>query len=301
MDYIIYHASCQDGWVAAYVAAKKWPNATLLPLSYGLSPAKLDEVFKDVFHKDVIMVDYSFPSRELMEELARVTKSLQVYDHHISKKDVLEGLPYAVFDNARSGAGLAWDYLFGKDSGFTDVLNRPFRPRPWWVNYTEDQDLWKFKLPESRIVNAYLMVQPRTIESWKKIELVSVREAMDFGSGANARAEFEVRALLNILQKGVFHDWSVGVVNTSVAVSEVGEAIYNSGYAIAMTWHERANGDVSFGLRSTTVDVGAIAKEYGGGGHKNSAGFELSIYEARKLLDKVLSRGTHAEPTSRCC
>ena len=140
MDYILYHANCQDGWVAAYIAAKKWPDATLMPLSYGLSVEQLDKVFQATFQQNVIMVDYSFPSRGVMEELGRTTKSLRVYDHHISKKEVLEGLDFAVFDNERSGAGLTWDYLFGKDSGHK--LDLYFLPRPWWVNYTEDQDLW---------------------------------------------------------------------------------------------------------------------------------------------------------------
>jgi len=298
MDYILYHANCQDGWVAAYIAAKKWPDATLVPLSYGLSAEQLDKVFQATFHKNVIMVDYSFPSRNMMEELGFRCSSLRVYDHHISKKEVLEGLDFAVFDNERSGAGLAWDYLFGKDSGHK--LDLYFLPRPWWVNYTEDQDLWKWKLPDGRVVNAYLMVQPRTIAAWKRIERMQVNEAFQLGVGAQARNEFDVHGLFNTVQEGVFHGHKTGVVNTSVAVSEVGEAIYTSGYAVALSWYERADGQVSFGLRSTTVDVGTIAKEYGGGGHKASAGFEISVERARQLLDIVLGRNKY-EPTSRCC
>ncbi len=248
---------------------------------------------------NVIMVDYSFPSREVMEELGRTTKSLRVYDHHISKKEVLEDLDFAVFDNERSGAGLAWDYLFGKDSGHK--LSLYFLPRPWWVNYTEDQDLWKWRLSDSRTINAYLMVQPRTVAAWEKVERMNVCDALQLGFGARERNEFDVRGLFNTIQEGIFHGHKTGVVNTSVAVSEVGEAIYTSGYAaVALSWYERADGQVSFGLRSTTVDVGAIAKEYGGGGHKASAGFETSVERARQLLDIVLRRNKY-EPTSRCC
>src|SRR6267378_1509680 len=201
MDYILYHANCQDGGCAAYIAKKKWPDATLLPLSYGLTLEKLDSVFRTVLQKDVIMVDYSFPTREAMEELERVTKSLRVFDHHISKKEILAGFNFAVFDNARSGAGLAWDYLFGKNSTPNDT-DRPFvyMNRPWWVNYTEDQDLWKWQLPNGRAINAYLMVQPRTIEAWQKIEQIQASEALQLGVGAQARNEFDVKALLNTVQ-----------------------------------------------------------------------------------------------------
>lgn len=312
MDYILYHKNCQDGWCAAYICKKKWPDAQLLPLSYGLTQGELDMVFECVFQKDVIMVDYSFPNRELMEELARVTRYLKVYDHHASKKDVLAGFNFAVFDNERSGAGLAWDHIFGKDSHsfeFTNGGSVVQRPRPWWVNYTEDQDLWKWKLPDGRIINSFLMIQPRTIEAWQKIERMQVSEAIQIGTGAKQNTDFTVRSLMGTVQLGRFMGYRVGIVNTSVAVSEVGEAIYNllseeplypgKAYDLAMTWYERAKGDVSFGLRSLTVDCGVLAKAYGGGGHKNSAGFEMSLTEARDLLDRILSRGAYAPITYR--
>src|SRR6266446_3775759 len=247
MDYILYHANCQDGWVAAYIAAKKWPSATLLPLSYGLTLEKLDNLIRTIFQKDVIMVDYSFPTREEMKALKIVTKSLRVFDHHISKKDILEGFDFTVFDNKRSGAGLAWDYLFGKDSTenqYGDCTGFGIH-RPWWVNYTEDQDLWNWKLPYSREINSYLMIQERSIYRWEQIETITEpMSVFDQGLGAQARAQFDVRDLMRNVQVGLFHGYETGVINTPIAVSEVGETIYNSGFDIAMAWHERAQGDI---------------------------------------------------------
>jgi nanoRNase/pAp phosphatase (c-di-AMP/oligoRNAs hydrolase) len=43
---------------------------------------------------------------------------------------------------------------------------------------------------------------------------------------------------------------------------------------------------VVFSLRSTDVglDVSEIAKSYGGGGHRNAAGFRLTIEQFKELL-----------------
>lgn len=302
MDFILYHANCQDGWAAAYVAKKKWPQATLVPLSYGLAAGEIDAIFALTFQKDVFMVDYSFPTRELMQQLANTTKSLRVLDHHISKKEVLAGFDFAVFDNERSGAGLAWDYLFGGES--QGPYGENVLDRPWWVDYTEDQDLWRWKLPYSREINGYLMVQERTVERWQQIETIKEPMAVfEQGIGIQQRTEFDVRDTLRNLQAGRFHGYRTGVVNASIVVSEVGEAIYNQGYDIALMWHERKQGDISFGLRSKTVDVGAIAKQYGGGGHKAASGFETSLERGREILDAILGRceeiGVHG--TTRCC
>ncbi len=92
MDRIFYHENCQDGWCAAYVAHKRYPEAALTPLSYGLSLKERDRIMAKCSQMDVLMVDYSFAHKEINEELANVAKSLLILDHHASKKENLEGL-----------------------------------------------------------------------------------------------------------------------------------------------------------------------------------------------------------------
>ena len=79
----------------------------------GIDP---EPVIAQAAGKDVIMLDYSLRTRELNDRLNRGAKSLRILDHHRTAEVVLAGAGYATFDMSRSGAGLAWDYLFGKDS-----------------------------------------------------------------------------------------------------------------------------------------------------------------------------------------
>lgn len=304
MDLILFHKNCPDGWCAAYICKMKYPKAELMPLNHGLLPAALEELFNHTTGKDVIMVDYSLRTRELNDRLNAVAKSFHIYDHHKTALAALDGATYATFDMKRSGAGLAWDYLFGIDSGvmaFTGV-------RPWWVIYTEDQDLWNWMLPGSQEINAFLMVQPRNMETWDHIITMNVEEARAKGAGVRQYIEYYTRSVVAELQEGVFvfegRNYRTAVLNIPYAgVSEAGNALVNAGYEIGLAWFERGDGITQFSLRSLKggdVDVSAIAKSHGGGGHQSAAGFQVSLAEGRALVDQILGRQTVYVP-SRCC
>jgi len=313
MDIIIFHNNCPDGWAAAFICKMKWPEAELMPLNHGLLPAALDELFNYATGKDVIMVDYSLRTRELNDKLASVAKLFRILDHHKTAQAVLEGAAYATFDMKRSGAGLAWDYLFGADSDYHKQLSvynptadptMPAMKRPWWVNYTEDQDLWNWALPDSQEVNAYLMVQPRTMEAWKSmiaflniggVETV-IDQVVKLGKGVREYIEYYTRSVVAEAQEGVLvfegTNHRTAVLNIPYAgVSEAGSALCKSGYPISLLWFERGDGITQFSLRGDgSVDVSAIAKSFGGGGHNNAAGFQVSLKEGRDFVDKVLGR-----------
>jgi oligoribonuclease NrnB/cAMP/cGMP phosphodiesterase (DHH superfamily) len=307
MNFIIYHNSCPDGWCAAYICKKKYPEAELMPLNHGLSPEQMDKLMNACFDKDVIMVDYSLRTRFDNDQLKVASKSFRILDHHKTAQAVLEGAPYATFDMKRSGAGLAWDYLFGKDSPeLTDATDSVKEYRPWWVKYTEDQDLWNWQLDHSQEINAYLMVQPRTVETWNEITRIGVDDAYANGVGVRQYIDYYTRSVVAELQEGVLvfegRNYRTAVLNIPYAgVSEAGSALVEKGYDIGLAWFERGDGVTQFSLRSKKggdVDVSAIAKSYGGGGHQSAAGFQMSVGEARDLVDDILGRVD--VPTSSC-
>lgn len=116
------------------------PEAECVPASYGDEPP-------DCSDRDVIIVDFSYP-RDVLEYMAEQAKSLRVLDHHKTAAADLDGFPGAIFDRDRSGAGLAWDELVGGK-------------RPEIVDFVEDRDLWRYSLPNSRAINAWISSLPR--------------------------------------------------------------------------------------------------------------------------------------------
>ncbi len=299
MDLILYHGHCPDGWCAAFIASKRYPEAQLIPLDHGATNPP--PIVKDL---DVLMVDFSLRTREENDALAAAAKSFRILDHHKTAQAVLEGAPYAVFDMKRSGAGLAWDYLFGKDSQLLQSSPLVYKPeyvhdqsvwaiteRPWYVNYVEDRDLWNWKFPSSREICAFLGTLPFTIEAWDELDGADIRSVKVAGDGALAHINHYVREAVKQAQTGILQGYRTAVLNVPyLNCSEVGNELAKT-HEVSLTWFERGDGIVQFSLRSIgDIDVSAIAKVFGGGGHKNAAGFQLSLNEGRVLVDRIIGR-----------
>src|SRR5438309_9630563 len=161
VDLVIYHGACRDGFTAAWVAAMRHPGADFQAGYFGNKAPS-------VIGRSVVILDFSYP-REVLETMAREAEELVLLDHHKTAEADLAGLPYAHFDMERSGAGLAWDYFF------------PGEPRPWLVDYVEDRDLWRFRLPDSKAVNAYLSVLPFDFAAWRQASALPLEEATRLG------------------------------------------------------------------------------------------------------------------------
>jgi oligoribonuclease NrnB/cAMP/cGMP phosphodiesterase (DHH superfamily) len=301
MDLILYHGHCPDGWCAAYIASKKYPEAKLVPMDHG---ADHSEVLKECIHKDVLMVDFSLRTREESDALAASTRSFQIYDHHKTVEAILKDAPYAVFDMKRSGAGLTWDYLFGKDSKLLQNSPLVYKPeyvhdqsvwaiakRPWYVDYVEDRDLWNWALPNSREICAALGTVPLTKDAWDKIAEITPMAALEYGRGALAHIDHYVREAIKQAQTGMLQGYKTAVLNVPyLNCSEIGNELAKT-HEVSLTWFERGDGIIQFSLRSIgDIDVSVIAKSFNGGGHKNAAGFQLPLEEGRQRVDWILGR-----------
>ena len=262
---VIYHANCPDGFAAAWSARRAHPGSAVsgdiefVPAQYGDAPP-------DVTGKHVVVVDFSFP-RSVLLEMDTKANSMVVLDHHKTAQKDLAGLPFCVFDMDRSGARIAWEHWFGTE----DV--------PALIRYVEDRDLWRFALPWSREVSAYMSTLPRTFEALddlhSRLEDEGVRVVGELGSIALRVTSQYVQAQLPRAQTVRIYGYDVPCINTTFAVSElVGELAKSTPFAAG--WFQREDGKFVYSLRSSadsSVDVSAIAKYYGGGGHAHAAGF----------------------------
>jgi hypothetical protein len=300
INFIITHAKCPDGWCAAFIAKKRYPDAEIMPLDHG-SPVPFDVVKG----RDVLVLDFSWPVREDNIKLHDLAKSFHIYDHHRTAQERLEGLPFVTFDMKRSGAGLAWDYLFGKDRPIIwegEKIGKPFvyQTRPWYVSYVEDRDLWNWALPNSKAVNAYISTLKFTIEEWDYLDKIKVEQAEQFGIPVLRYIDIYVREVAAEAQKGVW--WVNNRPYTTLVVgcpyvncSEVGNTLAQNA-DVSLTYFERHDGQVQFSLRSIgDIDVSEIAKKFLGGGHQHAAGLRLPLDEARKMIDTILGRRDYAK------
>lgn len=269
---VIYHAGCWDGFCAAWVLRGAFPDAEFHAAHYGTEPP-------DVAGRDVFVVDFSY-KRPVMLAIAAAARSLTVLDHHKTAEADLAGLPaecnglYGVAPNVvfkmdRSGGRLAWEYLHGAE------------PSPWLVDYTEDRDLWRHALPNSREVNAALRSYPLDFAEWERLSALDPASLVAEGA-AILRAERQViDTHVRNAREVELGGHRVLCCNATTLFSEIaGELAV--GRPFGACYFDRADGKRQWSLRSRDggVDVSEVAKRFGGGGHRNAAGFETDAGKA---------------------
>jgi oligoribonuclease NrnB/cAMP/cGMP phosphodiesterase (DHH superfamily) len=261
---IVYHGSCDDGWTAAWAA---W-------LRFGDTAEYVEGHYPpvgefDVDGRDVYFLDYC-PTREKLDAFQKRAKSLRIIDHHRTAEDVCVGLDFATFDMNRSGAGLTWDEIH------TNV------PRPRLVDYIEDRDLWNWKLPNSKEINAYVQSIPRdTFDNWSGLaDIVEKQPKLVIETGkALLRAEQRnidmCKASVRVLTFLGYPEVpvvNVNGANVSLLLNQLAKPNY-----FAVGWYQRADGTFSISMRAKDFDVARIAEKFGGGGHKLAARFTSTI------------------------
>ena len=259
---VLYHAECADGFGAAWAIWKRFPEVRFLPVKHG-EPRP-----NDLRGERVIIVDFSYP-RPVLEGIAKEATSLLVLDHHITAEQALTGLPFAYFDQNRSGAVLAWDWAHDA-------------PAPWLLQYIQDKDLWHWKLPLSREISAALASYPFDFQLWDRFR----QDELEWEGRAILRYENELITKLSALASlVVFEGATIPAVQSAVLTSQIGERLAAE-HPFCLIWHDR-NGRRYYSMRSREdgADVGAIAAVFGGGGHTHAAGFSVPLLPDGSLPD----------------
>jgi len=274
---VLYHGNCFDGMSACWAAWKKFgDDAEYRAVNYG-QDFPFNEYGKN---DDIYIVDFSY-RRDILLALKDEVNKLVVLDHHKTAQKDLEGLDFCIFDMEKSGARLTWEYFhWEKDSGGMFYGEDEFNPPvPKLIQYVEDRDLWRFKLPWSKEINAYIQSYPMTIA-----EYISIDKMLE-GNFERCRTEgWAIERYKNTMVEAQCRHFSiqnvggynVPVVNSTILFSEVGNSLclkYPE-YPFAAYFTIRNDGKKQWGLRSIgDFDVSEVAKKLGGGGHKNAAGF----------------------------
>lgn len=299
-DICIYHFPCDDGFASAWIARKRWPDVQVVPTNYGLP---LPDV--DFIGKNVLIADFSYKPDAISELMMSYgARSIIILDHHKTARADLKdftvemcgtakfvagdmegmfsdfaelGRPAvaARFDMERSGASLTWEFCFPDD------------PMPELIKYIEDRDLWRMSLPKTRQVSLFLRSFPYDFSTWTTI--VDNMSDPVSRSGSLKQAEAIER----------FYDNKLAEMLPTATIKTIGKwsgvPVAHAPYAFASDLaHELlkknpdapfaavvvdAYGSRTYSLRSenSRQDVSEVARAFGGGGHRNAAGFRVPV------------------------
>lgn len=278
--YVLYHAACWDGFCAAWVARSVLKGEVeYIPVQYGQGPPQIEPKSR------LYILDFSYSQDQLFKWWTpgpNAVEHLVVLDHHktaqaaladFDKVCVANGLdvPKIVFDMNKSGGRLAWEHFYLK----SEIM------MPWLVKYTEDRDLWRWAIPHSKAVNAWLRSYPLDFKLWDELSKCNplafdgLRFPVGEGEAILRREQQIIDDHLRHAREIEIDGHKVLAVNATVLFSEIaGELAKDRPFGAC--YFDKADGKRQWSLRSRDggVDVSEVAKKFGGGGHRQAAGYE---------------------------
>lgn len=309
---VIYHANCADGFGAAFAAwLKLGDEAEYLPMQYN-QPHTADYNGREIyildfsFHKE--MMDYVFAHAKRVVWLDHHKTAFEMW----CKDDERQFFEWAFVSepennsyiklNNKSGAMLAWEYF------------HPDIEVPMLIKHIDDYDRWQFKLKGTKeFMKALWSYAPWSFELWR--DILNITEKKEW-IAASADPQFS-KGYTDMLLEGAAilraHEVNVQAVvkgaGRSCRISKCTKWVHSSklagdscfveglaancpphlasdvGHELAirsgtygLLWHIDKDGICKCSLRSNgDYDVSAIAKSFGGGGHKSASGMEVDI------------------------
>lgn len=307
-DYVIYHRQCLDGFTGFILLTMTntiTKNALIFP---DMPSAK--EAPPNIDDKNIIIIDVAY-KKEVLSEIFERAKSVVFIDHHISiNEDVKELVKKynqheIVYDKYRSGASLTWLYFNNTES------------LPRFIRYIEDNDIGKWEIEETipfiNGLEVYYKLDPteKNINSWKKLifnnskieklikkgyifetykeyllDINSKKYSLELFPSQQVYEEFP-----NVFQRPEQYKVAVYCGNGCPSTSLIGKRLVEKvdcDFAIIWTFHmDKKEYVLSF--RSDKVNVGEIAKAFGGGGHElaSACGFSNTKYNITDLFGKI--------------
>ena len=307
-NYIIYHKDCLDGYSGLFIAyyygafdesSHIYPD---VPSARTIPPGIKD--------KDILIIDVAY-NIDLLEKIIEKSNSVTFIDHHDTiYKDVMSLLDKnefktkltVIFDREKCGSSLVWNKFF------------PDIKRPSFIKYVEDHDTGTWKHIKTKFFifglesNYKLIPSLENLEIWKKLlNKDIVKQLCEEGLIINKYhtklieqnyGKYSLESFPGTKIYGTFKEYFKKIGQYSVAVycglscpsvNGISEKLLNSVECnFTMIWTLNIDKkEYIISMRSREVDVGSIAKLFGGGGHKFAAAFTISssIYNILDLFE----------------
>jgi len=260
---VLYHANCPDGFGAAWAFRRKFgASAEYIPVTHG-------EERPCVKDRDVFIVDFSY-DRAIMLEMEQEASSLVVLDHHKSAQEHSGDLEFCYFDMNHSGAYLAWDYLFPDDNV------------PLLIQYVEDRDLWKWELDSSMEILSAVDAFKKDFKTWDRlssfldaVNSITWVKVRSMGEGILKYKDTLIASMSRHQYRIDILEYNVPVINVPFFQSEIASDMAEGEDFSAAYYYDGEGYCFSLRSRDDGVDVSKIASCFGGGGHRNAAGFRV--------------------------
>lgn len=301
---IVYHQvkpgiDCPDGICAAWIAAEYCKvfghDYEVVGESYKKNEEYQNYKFPfDTVDNDIILCDFSYPWKVMMW-ITNEANSLTVLDHHESQVDDISRLQDRIkggYSAKDCGATFAWRYFFPN-------LEAPWFLEHVWKRDTGAEGYYDGDCPNSEAITTAMSARRKGLVGFQAfpifnaLEKATHEELIVEGRELLKERDILVESEINNYfgDNGGYLDLTVGDINYCVPCLTIKNPEADKHYSIIGSKLARIFEESPFvavvtssepnkvSLRShskSEANCGAIARVFGGGGHKNAAGFNRS-------------------------
>lgn len=243
------------------------------------TPFPIESIRKD---EVVYIVDFSISPDE-MRELLKITKNVTWIDHHITAIEKYKDFEYDIRGVRYDGVAacmLTYCYLnHMTDGGHGEI--KPFEiemsyKAPFYTELIADWDVWTFDFGNltKAFITAFNAEDTHPLgDFWSKVDYDFTQHLIGKGFIMLEYRDGYMKDYTKLGFEVEFEGYRCFAMNIGHANSEFFKSIDDGSYDIFMPFVFDGS-DWTLSMYSKgDVDVSEIAKKYGGGGHKNAAGF----------------------------
>jgi nanoRNase/pAp phosphatase (c-di-AMP/oligoRNAs hydrolase) len=235
--------------------------------------------------KNVVIVDTAY-NKEIVKGIVNLSKSVLFIDHH---KTIIDDIKLIksdkltiIYDKNKSGASLSWIYCFNS-------------PLPKFIKLIEDNDIGEWKYNETKAFMLGIGIN-FDISSPKISSLKQFKKLLDESYVNSLIKESEPMLIYKnyLIKKSLknyaikkFEGYKIAVLNSASPLTpDIGTELSKlPGIDFSLLWSYSHNRKLYFvSLKSQNIDVGSIAKKYGGGGHTYASSFTTT-----KFIDSLFN------------
>ena len=274
---LIYHHYDQDGYLSAAIVTHFWQDKDKeLRYIVGNYKEVLDEAQLE-WADHIYILDYSLPT----EVMAKYPNNIIWLDHHesaINKSNYL--CLKGKREVGKSGCLLTWDYLY-KESP------------PFVVHLVNDRDVWEWKLGDrSAAFHEASMSFVTDYSKWEKL-LTSYSLTSEEVKRGMVILDHTRKMVDNYNRTnswlGTFEGYPVVFLNGSSMISgemhkRLREHNPTTEFAVLFTITKDKVGVGLYRKDGSNINMGDLARKYGGGGHAGAAGFFVPLSDLPIIL-----------------
>lgn len=270
-----YHTDMDGHCAGAIVYRAFYGAGVFFPINYN-QEFPFDKIEKD---ETVVIVDFSLQKEGDFDRLLEITPNVIWIDHHktaIEKHAHLADNVIGVRRDGISGCELAWEFFF------------PTKTMPRVVQLLGDYDIWAFKYgDDTNKLQAGIRLfdtKPESCEwdTWLKPGYQPTEEIKSGEIALKYRDNYYAGLISAWSFFTEFEGYKVVACNAGSVSSQMFDTVKED-YDIMMPFvFDGKRWTVSLYTKKKDIDVSELAKRYGGGGHKQAAGFQCDTLPFRR-------------------